>query len=1269
MSQNIDELLIDIQTQSKDVDNRLESLASSLYSMANAVSTIDTTTFDRLANGLERISASVKGLASTSSRSFESAITKIGSLSNLNTTAIAETATTLSTFAESFNSASQSVESITNLAQAIGTLGSVKVERALTNISQLGVAVKGMLQSLSDAPALNANVIASINSLSGLASQGQKVNTVYKNLTNSTKSLQSSNKDAEKSVVSLSDRFNRFMQTMYSIRGAINALKNAFRGIMKYGESAMDYVETYNFYTVALDKVSKESEKKYKKAGGKSAEAFYDEYSKQLAELNRKMTGFSLGKNGELLGDIDIGLGIDPEVLMGFQAQIMSITTSVGLLGSTTLSTTKALSMLSSDMSSLKNEDLDVVMNKFSSALVGNSRAVKNFGMDITNATLQEYAYANGISKAVSEMTQAEKMQLRVLAMVDQARIAWADQSNTLNSVANQYRIFKQQIANLGRTIGNLFLPIVQKVLPYLNAFVILLRKLFETLGFKLFGAEWLTDLQDGISGGVGDLGEDVDDLSDSLDDASGSAKKLKTNLLGIDELNVLNQDDSSGMLGKFGTGFNLDSAIADALAEYEKVWNEAFENAKNKASEIANAIINALARFFEHTDEVKKNFKEIEENIDRIGKSWGKVFSSPEVQDSLERFREQSYNTAKGIKDAFETVTTNFTVGLTGGIADASEDLEEFNTTKISSIIDNFTRLSGVVEKVADALGVVSRVFKSDGFKKIVEIATKIIDIGILQWLDDFSGQMADLADLITSPWTENAGKIEEFLEHLTDILADLMMPLEVVCDLVSQNAKKYEDGWLHKMFMSLKDFNIETVGKVFDKLNGALEKLEQHTSKFASAKSKIESAWGDGTIFDDIKANFDQVKESVSLAVSGIKENFANLPYDIGYALGEFVASLNNFVTVEIPKFITDTENSFSELPDKIKAKFDEVITKLGGWKDDFTAWVETDVPLMVENFVNGFLELPQKMYDFGKEIIDNFWLGITEKWSEFVANVGTLKDQLVEGFRNGFAQNTVDGYNAGVAENSESSQGTISTWFGNIKQWVHDSPLQFGSPSKTMYDFGVDTVKGYSNGITESFKDAKNVINNFTTNVLMAFKAKSQEFFYTGQYLGNNVAQGLLNGLNSRTGEILGWANSVASQIASAFSSAMQVHSPSRVMYKLGAYVTEGLQLGMESMYGTTLDSFRGFTSNIANVPNQSFTIDSNTSYNDRYSSFEDTVSNRTNETVTSMLLPYLSQIATNTRESAQKELQVNIGDRQIARANARGTALLGRQLITV
>ena len=443
--------------------------------------------------------------------------------------------------------------------------------------------------------ALNGLNTAKINEISsGLKGiKGVHVNTKTSNGGNANNSGISKSRQLLDLFTQSSNRANgsmlNFRGTMFKLAATWGTFYAAMypairliKGLGKNVESSMDYVETYNYFLVTMNKIGHDSGEEY-------AKSFWSE----VTDLNKKMTSFKLGDNGELFETGEKSLGLDPEAIMQFEAKIGALTNSVGLLGQASTSTQKALTMLSSDLSSLKNEDLESVMNNLSSGIIGQSRALYKYGIDITQASLKQYAYEHGITKSISAMTQAEKMQLRLLAILDQSKVAWGDQANTISSVANQYRIMHQQLSNVARVMGNLFLPIVSKLLPYLNAFLITLRRIFTLLGMKLYGNNWLADLNSGTSeGNFSGLSEDVDDVTDSIDGATKAAKKFKQATMGFDELNIINPQTSSGGgsgSGGGGASFDLSDDIDAALSDYEKVWNEAFNNMQNRAEELAD--------------------------------------------------------------------------------------------------------------------------------------------------------------------------------------------------------------------------------------------------------------------------------------------------------------------------------------------------------------------------------------------------------------------------------------------------------------------------------------------------------------------------------------------------------------------------------------------------------------------------------------------------------------------------------------------------------
>lgn len=599
------------------------------------------------------------------------------------------------------------------------------------------------------------------NSLNGLNTS--KLANLGKNFEGVSKSTDT----ASKSVVTVSSRLQSMNGVMSKSVKSTRSLSSAFgtfyvncfmiiRGIKKLGsavEASMDYIETYNYFNVITDKIGAEFGSAWKENGASSAEDYANSFRDRLNSLTSQMTGYTIGEEGGLYLSDNIGLGLDPEKIMSYQANISSITNAVGLMGETSVNTSKALTMLAADLSSLKNQDLETVMNNLQSGLIGQSRALYKYGIDITNNMLQTYAYANGIDKAVSAMTQAEKMQLRLLAILDQSKVAYGDMANTIAGVANQYRILKQQVSNLARIIGNLFIPVLQTVLPYINGLIIALQRLFTWIG-NLLGVKW-DKLMDGISSGYTDTGlealeDNADDVTDALDGANSAAKKLKNNLQGWHEINNINTQDSSssggGSVGG-GGGIDLSDAITDALADYEKVWNEALAGMENKAQEIADKICNVFKNHdFRAVGEYIGNG--IANALDSI--NWEKVYAvangfgsglaeffngliSPELFSSVGKTIAGALSTAIYTALSFSATFdwTNLGLSIASGV---NTFFETFDFATLAQSIDAWVQ--GLFDALTTAIANIDWLTVYDGiitFLENLEIETVGIIIGAL--------------------------------------------------------------------------------------------------------------------------------------------------------------------------------------------------------------------------------------------------------------------------------------------------------------------------------------------------------------------------------------------------------------------------------------------------------------------------------------------------------------------------------------------------------
>lgn len=622
MPNNIDSLEIKIKANATTANNALEKLVANIEKLEIGLSSINATPMKELANGVSIMASAMNHMKSVGSVDFTRLSKNINKLVSSATSANAgKAASQLGYFTNSIqklSNASHQASQLANLGNAIGVFGSKKMESASANLPKLANALTQLFAQLSKAPAVNSSLIQMTNALANLSANGQKVGSATRGLRSNLNQYSASASRASKHTFSLAYAFGKFYATYFLV---VRGIKSLWKGI----QSSMDYVETFNYFNVTMNKIGEQFKGQYSDFGYESADAYAESFTSRMNELTKKMTGYSVGKAGELSwANID-SLGLDPNQLMNFQARLGAVTNSVGLVGEASIQTSKALSMLSADLSSLTNTDLDTVMTNLSSGLIGQSRALYKYGIDITNASLSNVALANGITKSISAMSQSEKMQLRVLAILDQSKIAWGDQANTIDSVANQYRIFTQQVHNLGRILGNLFLPIVKNVLPYVNGLIMALSRLFETLGFKFYGSSWLTDLMDGISGAnfkTDDFEDSIEGIGDELEDDAKSANKLKKALQGFDELNVLSTNDNGNQLAISDT-IDLSMQIKDAVDEYEKKWEEAFASMENKAKGLAD-------RFVGYFEPVTRIFDKLfEGDFEGAGKETSNLVSS----------------------------------------------------------------------------------------------------------------------------------------------------------------------------------------------------------------------------------------------------------------------------------------------------------------------------------------------------------------------------------------------------------------------------------------------------------------------------------------------------------------------------------------------------------------------------------------------------------------------------------------------------------------
>jgi hypothetical protein len=142
---------------------------------------------------------------------------------------------------------------------------------------------------------------------------------------------------------------------------------------------------------------------------------------------------------------------------------------TVGLAQDASADMSQTMVQLAADMASFNNEDPSEMLVRLRAGLSGEAEPLRRFGVLLSAARVQEEAYATGIAKRGEALTEAQKVQARYSLILKDSTIQQGDFNRTSEGTANQMRILRANMANVGATIGTALLPAVSKVMIRLN--------------------------------------------------------------------------------------------------------------------------------------------------------------------------------------------------------------------------------------------------------------------------------------------------------------------------------------------------------------------------------------------------------------------------------------------------------------------------------------------------------------------------------------------------------------------------------------------------------------------------------------------------------------------------------------------------------------------------------------------------------------------------------------------------------------------------------
>lgn len=243
------------------------------------------------------------------------------------------------------------------------------------------------------------------------------------------------------------------------------------------------------------------------------------------------------------------------------------------------------------------------------------------------------------------------------------------------------------------------------------------------------------------------------------------------------------------------------------------------------------------------------------------------------------------------------------------------------------------------------------------------------------------------------------------------------------------------------------------------------------------------------------------------------------------------------------------SEIENSFKSLKDNGVAWASDAMSKIYG--EVFELKHTTDIHGNTSNF-----KMEYKLKSNYQEVIDE----ATERGKN-----------LAEGYAKGIEDNAYLATNA-AGNMTDEACGAVAE---------HEDAH---SPSKVTEKLGTYFVDGFNLGITENTDSTLNVIADYVGKAMDGFTTLITSF----TQIGINAVEGLINGISGKESALYDKANEMAENVARTVQKALDIHSPSRVMFELGSYTMEGFKEGMENLYNPIEASLKALGGRVEVAP---------------------------------------------------------------------------------
>lgn len=613
--------------------------------------------------------------------------------------------------------------------------------------------------------------------------------------------------------------------------------------------------------------------------------------------------------------------------------------------------------------------------------------------------------------------------------------------------------------------------------------------------------------------------GKSMEEVSDAFSKGQISAQEFNDVLMDALENGTESFPAVAGkakeMAGSFATSFtNMSARIAIGIANIITAFNDfladnslptiqemianfgsVIRDGLNWIAEEVPKVLNAIKEFFAPTAEAIKAATE------KIQEAWNSV------RDTIAQ-KLDSNDSLDFVKSALERIRDILPI-----LVEKVGDFVAAFIENLPNIIDKVQTVADTIQGLMPLIAAVAGAFAAwKGIKAVSDIAKTIGDAGkkiktFGHLVSQGSGLIDGLAYAASSGTGVIASMAEAFtlagggLSGLSAALGVIGGPITLVVVAIGALVAAFVYLWntsdgFREFWINLWDGIKETTGQVIDGIvNFFTVTIPEAFQSFVDAAQNLA---------DQVVQFFTvTIPEGINTLVTNIQTFFGStIPYWIGYAVGfilgkliEWGASLVQFVTQDIPQFISGVVEWFTQLPGMVWTWLLETINKTAEW-----------VSQMIQKAVQAGQEFITNVVTFIQQLPGTVWSFLSNTISSAASFVGSFANQAIQAgrqFFNGIVNTVrqipgqmisigadiVNGIRSGIS----GAWGALTGWLGNMARGLIDgvkSALGIGSPSRLFADrIGKWIPAGITLGVEKAMPKAKAFMGRMSTELIDA------------------------------------------------------------------------------------------------------------------------------------------------------------------------------------